>query len=194
MSRSPSSRVPKSPYTRPDVPVPLSPSHFYTLPHLPVNKKNTPDYRSPGYKPPLKCIEMIRFIMTFWSLIKNQQNARRIFISTLIAGFEELFTVRVISPLGCKLLRPAKTPYKDVQIRPGAHFSKVVVTVRARKDVLCLPTLQTESPSIFPDESGRGRSLCRHPWQFILTMLQIQIFLRRQSNRYHSIHCVCQHM
>ena len=32
MSSSPSSRVPKSPHTRPDVPVPLSPSHFYTQP------------------------------------------------------------------------------------------------------------------------------------------------------------------
>ena len=32
MSASPSSRVPKSPHTRPDVPVPLSPSHFYTQP------------------------------------------------------------------------------------------------------------------------------------------------------------------
>ena len=55
-------------------------------------------------------------------------------------------------------------------------------------------TLRTESPSIFPDESGRGRNLCRHPRQFILSMLQIQFFLRRQSNRYRSIHCVCQHM
>ena len=32
MSSSPSSRVQKSPHTRPDVPVPLSPSHFYTQP------------------------------------------------------------------------------------------------------------------------------------------------------------------
>ena len=55
-------------------------------------------------------------------------------------------------------------------------------------------TLRTESPSIFLDKSGRGRNLCRHPRQFILSMLQIQIFLRRQSNRYRKIHCVCQQM
>ena len=41
---------------------------------------------------------------------------------------------------------------------------------------------------------GRGRNLCWHPRQFILSMRQIQIFLRRQSNRYHSMHCVCQQM
>ena len=58
----------------------------------------------------------------------------------------------------------------------------------------CFVTLRTESPSIFLDKSGRGRNLCRHPQQFILSMLQIQIFLRRQSNRYRSIHCVCQQM
>ena len=52
-------------------------------------------------------------------------------------------------------------------------------------------TLRTESLSSFLDKSGRGRNLCRHPQQFILSMLQIQIFLRRQSNRYRSIHCVC---
>ena len=57
-----------------------------------------------------------------------------------------------------------------------------------------ISTLRTESPSIFLDKSGRGRNLCRHPQQFILSMLQIQIFLRRQSNRYRSIHCVCQQM
>ena len=34
MSPSPSSRVPESPHTRPDVPVPLSPSHYYTQPRL----------------------------------------------------------------------------------------------------------------------------------------------------------------
>ena len=55
-------------------------------------------------------------------------------------------------------------------------------------------TLRTESPSIFLDKSGRERNLCRQPRQFILSMLQIQIFLRRQSNRYRSIHCVCQQM
>ena len=47
-------------------------------------------------------------------------------------------------------------------------------------------------PSIFLDKSGRGRNLCPHPRQFILSLLQIQIFLRCQSNRYHSIHWVCQ--
>ena len=52
-------------------------------------------------------------------------------------------------------------------------------------------TLRTESPSIFLDKSGRVRNLCRHPRQFFLSMLQIQIFLRHQSNRYRSIHCVC---
>ena len=51
-------------------------------------------------------------------------------------------------------------------------------------------TLRTESPSIFLDKSGRGRNLCRYPRQFILSMLEIQIFLWRQSNRYRSIHCV----
>ena len=51
-------------------------------------------------------------------------------------------------------------------------------------------TLQTESPSIFLDKSGRGKNLCQHPQQF----LQIQIFLRCQSNYYRSIHCVCQQM
>ena len=53
-------------------------------------------------------------------------------------------------------------------------------------------TLRTESPSIFLDKSGRGRNLCQHPRQFILSLLQIQILLRRQSNGYRSIHCVCQ--
>ena len=47
-------------------------------------------------------------------------------------------------------------------------------------------------PSIFLDKSGRGRNLCPHPRQFILSLLQIQIFLRCQSNHYHSIHWVCQ--
>ena len=51
-----------------------------------------------------------------------------------------------------------------------------------------------QSPSIFLDKSGRGRNLCRHPRQFIMSMLQIQIFWRRQSGRYRSIHCVCQQM
>ena len=36
-------------------------------------------------------------------------------------------------------------------------------------------TLRTESPSIFLDKSGRRRNLCRHPRQFILSRLQIQI-------------------
>ena len=53
-----------------------------------------------------------------------------------------------------------------------------------------LITLRTESPSIFLE----GRNLCRHPRKFILCMLQIQIFLWRQSNCYHRIHCVCQQM
>ena len=47
-------------------------------------------------------------------------------------------------------------------------------------------------PLIFLDKSRRGRNLCPHPRQFILSLLQIQIFLRCQSNRYHSIHWVCQ--
>ena len=47
-------------------------------------------------------------------------------------------------------------------------------------------------PLIFLDKSGRGRNLCPHPQQFILSLLQIQIFLRCQSNHYHSIHWVCQ--
>ena len=38
------------------------------------------------------------------------------------------------------------------------------------------PSLRTESPSIFLDKSGGGRNLCRHPLQFILSMLQIQVF------------------
>ena len=37
-------------------------------------------------------------------------------------------------------------------------------------------SLRTESPSIFLDKSGGGRNLCRHPLQFILSMLQIQVF------------------
>ena len=48
--------------------------------------------------------------------------------------------------------------------------------------------------TLFLDKSGRGRNLCRHPRQFILSMLQIQIFLQRQSNLYRSIHCVCPKM
>ena len=55
-------------------------------------------------------------------------------------------------------------------------------------------TLRTESPSIFLDKSRRGKNLYRHPRQFFLRMLQIQIFLRNQSNHYRSIHCVCQQM
>ena len=47
-----------------------------------------------------------------------------------------------------------------------------------------LDTLRIESPSIFLDKSGRGN--------LILSKLQIQTFLRRQSNRYRTIHCVCQ--
>jgi len=47
-------------------------------------------------------------------------------------------------------------------------------------------------PSIFDlDKSRRGRNLCRHPWQFILSLFQNQIFLWCQSNHYHSIHWVC---
>ena len=53
---------------------------------------------------------------------------------------------------------------------------------------LSLPCEQ--SPSTLLDKSRRGRNPCRHPWQFILSMLQIQIFLRLQSNRYRSIHRV----
>ena len=38
MCSSPSSRVRNSPHTRPDVPVPLSPSHFYTQPSKTVTR------------------------------------------------------------------------------------------------------------------------------------------------------------
>ena len=48
---------------------------------------------------------------------------------------------------------------------PGVHFEKQQS-----------PSLRTESPSIFLDKSGGGRNLCRHPLQFILSMLQIQVF------------------
>ena len=62
--------------------------------------------------------------------------------------------------------------------------------------------LRTESPSIFLDKSGRGRNLTRKHWgreclptsSTKLSMLQIQIILRRQSNRYRNIQCVCQQM
>ena len=70
----------------------------------------------------------------------------------------------------------------------------VLKRVQNSQAILASLTLRTESPSIFLDESGRGRNLCRHPRQSTLSMLQIQIFLRRQSNRYRNIHCVCQQM
>ena len=65
-----------------------------------------------------------------------------------------------------------------------------------------ISTLRTESPSIFLDKSGRGRNRTRKHWgreclpksSTKLSMLQIQINLRRQSNRYRSIQCVCQQM
>ena len=65
-----------------------------------------------------------------------------------------------------------------------------------------ISTLRTESPSTSLDKSGRGRNLTRKDWgrECLPTswtkwsMLQIQIILRRQSNRYRSIHCVCQQM
>ena len=78
------------------------------------------------------------------------------------------------------------------------RYSKVdvqsMLNQKSSRRILHNATLRTESPSIFLGKSGRGRNLCRHPQQFILSMLQIQIFLRRQSNRYRSIHCVCQQM
>ena len=50
--------------------------------------------------------------------------------------------------------------------------------------VKLVSTLRTESPSIFLHKLGRGRNLCRHPRQFMLSMLQIQMFRRPESNRY----------
>ena len=84
---------------------------------------------------------------------------------------------------GIMILLKFHVPSRDFFLQSFANFDCLWNTIY---------TLRTEPPSIFLAKSGRGRNPCRHPRQFILSMLQIRIFLRRLSNRYRSIHCVCQ--
>ena len=84
---------------------------------------------------------------------------------------------------GIMILLKFHVPSRDFFLQSFANFDCLWNTIY---------TLRTEPSSIFLAKSGRGRNLCRHPRKFILNMLQIRIFLRRQSNRYRSIHCVCQ--
>ena len=62
------------------------------------------------------------------------------------------------------------------------------------QNILNFITLRTESSSIFLDKSGRGRNLChsQHPRQFILNMLQIQIFASEwERTSSFSPFCIC---